>query len=203
MLIYGTEQVSPDVVKINSDAGLAFFIRISYLKIVSPEKIIQNAEFCDDDEKDIIDAGMCYAAEMKAVEYLARAEQCRFKLTQKLINKKYERQYIERALDYLESKNYLNDRRFAQFWLNGRKINHSEGRTKLAAELAVRGISKEDSAAALDDFFETNNEAELCRKAYEKCLRIKKDPEKIIRTLISYGFQYNLIKKIMKSDESE
>ena len=102
-----------------------------------------------------------------------------------------------------ESKNYLNDRRFAQFWLNGRKINHSEGRTKLAAELAVRGISKEDSAAALDDFFETNNEAELCRKAYEKCLRIKKDPEKIIRTLISYGFQYNLIKKIMKSDETE
>ena len=73
MLIYGTEQVSPDVVKINSDAGLAFFIRISYLKIVSPEKIVQNAEFCDDDEKDIIDAGKCYAAEMKAVEYLARA----------------------------------------------------------------------------------------------------------------------------------
>ena len=68
-------------------------------------------------------------------------------------------------------------------WLNGRKINHSEGRTKLAAELAVRGISKEDSAAALDDFFETNNEAELCRKAYEKCLRIKKDPENIIQNL--------------------
>lgn len=200
MLIYGTEQVSPDVVKINSDAGLAFFIRISYLKIVPPEKIIQNAEFCEDDEKDVIDAGMCYAAEMKAVEYLARAEQCRFKLTQKLINKKYERQYIERALDYLESKNYLNDRRFAQFWLNGRKINHSEGRTKLAAELAARGIGKEDVLAALDDFFEMNSETELCRKAYEKCLRTKKDPEKIIRTLMSHGFQYNLIKKVIKSD---
>ncbi|MCR5495616.1 MAG: recombination regulator RecX [Treponema sp.] len=200
MVIYGTEQVSPEVIKINSSAGLAFFIRFSYLKIVSPEEICINAEFQDEKEEDILNAGMCYAAEMKAVEYLARAEQCRYKLMQKLMNKKYEKKYIEEALDYLEAKNYLNDVRFASFWLNSRKINHFEGRSKLLAELLSRGISKEDSSAALEDFYQDNSEEELCRKDYEKCLRAKKDQERIIKTLLSHGFSYSLVKKIMKGE---
>ncbi|MBQ5999837.1 MAG: regulatory protein RecX [Treponema sp.] len=202
MVIYGTEQVSPEVIKINSSAGLAFFIRLSYLNVVSPEKIVLDAEFEGQEEQDIIDAGMCYAAEMKAVEYLARAEQCRFRLSQKLLQKNYEKQYVSRALDYLEHKNYLNDARFAEFWLNGRKINHSEGRTKLLAELLARGIAKDVAQTALENFFQNNSEIDLCRRDYEKCLRIKKDPDKIVRTLISHGFQYSLIKKIM-SEEPE
>ena len=203
MVIYGTEQVSPEVIKINSSAGLAFFIRISYLNEVSPEEIVLNAEFEGQKEQDIIDAGMCYAAEMKAVEYLARAEQCRFKLTQKLLQKNYEKQYVSRALDYLERKNYLNDARFAEFWLNGRKINHSEGHTKLLAELMSRGISKDVAQKALENFFKNNSEADLCRRDYEKCLRTKKDPDKIVRTLISHGFQYSLIKKIMREEAED
>ena len=203
MVIYGTEQVSPEVIKINSSAGLAFFIRISYLKVVSPEEIVLNAEFEGQEEQDIIDAGMCYAAEMKAVEYLARAEQCRFRLTQKLLQKKYEKQYVSRALDYLEHKNYLNDARFAEFWLNGRKINHSEGRTKLLAELMSRGIAKDVAQVALENFFSQNSEYELCRRAYEKCLRAKKDPDRIVRTLMTNGFSYSMIKKIMKEEPED
>lgn len=203
MVIYGTEQVSPEVIKINSSAGLAFFIRISYLKVVSPEEIVLNAEFEGQEEQDIIDAGMCYAAEMKAVEYLARAEQCRFRLTQKLLQKKYEKQYVSRALDYLEYKNYLNDARFAEFWLNGRKINHSEGRTKLLAELMSRGIAKDVAQVALENFFSQNSEYELCRRAYEKCLRAKKDPARTVRTLMTNGFSYSMIKKIMKEEPED
>lgn len=203
MVIYGTEQVSPEVIKINSSAGLAFFIRISYLKVVSPEEIVLNAEFEGQEEQDIIDAGMCYAAEMKAVEYLARAEQCRFRLTQKLLQKKYEKQYVSRALDYLEYKNYLNDARFAEFWLNGRKINHSEGRTKLLAELMSRGIAKDVAQVALENFFSQNSEYELCRRAYEKCLREKKDPDRTVRTLMTNGFSYSMIKKIMKEEPED
>ncbi len=203
MVIYGTEQVSPEVIKINSSAGLAFFIRTIYLKSVQAEHIVINAEFTDEDEKDIIDAGMCYAAEAKATEYLARAEQCRFKLTQKLSAKKYEKQYIDAALDYLESKDYLNDRRFALFWLNDRKLNHAEGRTKLNAELLSRGIKKDDARAALDDFFAANDEQELCCRALQKCLRTKKESDKIVRTLLSLGFSYKIIKNAMDSVSQE
>lgn len=200
LVIYGTEQVSPEVVKVNSSAGLAFFIRFAYLRFVPPESICMNAEFSGEEEQDLIDAGMCYAAEMKAVEYLARAEQCRFKLSQKLLNKKYEKHYVDRALDYLESKNYLNDVRFASFWLNSRKINRFEGKTKLLAELMSRGISKQDARTALEEFFEDITEEELCRRDYEKCMRAQKDSEKIVRTLLSHGFPYSMVKKVMKGE---
>ena len=153
MIVLSKEQVSAEVMKISSDSGLAFFIRNFYLKIVKPESIFENAEFLDEEEQDIVDAGLAFAAESKAVEYLSRSEQSRFGLAKKLGNKNYERKSIEMALDYLEFKNYLSDERFARAWLNSRRINHSEGRTKLAAELASRGISKEISRIALDDFF--------------------------------------------------
>lgn len=200
LIVLSKEQVSSEVMKISSDSGLAFFIRIFYLKIVKPEQIVENAEFFGEDEKDIVDAGFAFAAESKAVEYLARSEQSRFGLSKKLANKNYERKFIEMALGYLEFKNYLSDERFARAWLNSRRINHSEGRSKLAAELASRGISKETAKVALDEFFLENSEIELCRKDFAKISKNCADSEKIIRRLISHGFSYSMIKKVISGD---
>lgn len=197
MVILSTEQVSDEVIKITSDSGLAFFIRFSYLKIVKPDLIVENAEFLGEDEEDIVSSGFAYAAEAKALEYLSRSEQCRFGLTKKLLNKNYEKKFIEAALDFLEEKKYLSDARFSRSWLNSRKINHFEGRTKLAAELAARGISKEIAKVALDDFFAENSEYELCKKDLKKAMRTCKESEKIIRRLISHGFSYSMIKSAM------
>ena len=200
MIVLSKEQVSAEVMKISSDSGLAFFIRNFYLKIVKPESIFENAEFLAEEEQDIVEAGLAFAAESKAVEYLSRSEQSRFGLAKKLGNKNYERKSIEMALDYLESKNYLSDERFARAWLNSRRINHSEGRTKLAAELASRGISKEISKVALDDFYSENPEIELCRKDFLKISKNCADSEKIIRRLVAHGFSYSMIKKVMSGD---
>lgn len=200
MIVLSKEQVSSEVIKISSDSGLAFFIRFVYLKIVKPEDIVENSEFHDDEEKDILDAALAFAAESKAVDYLSRSEQCRFALSKKLANKNHEKKSIEMALDYLESKNYLSDERFSRAWLNSRRINHSEGRTKLAAELASRGISKETAKLALDDFFSENSELELCKKDFAKVSRNCADSEKIIRRLVAHGFSYSMIKKVVSGD---
>ena len=200
MIVLSKEQVSPEVMKISSDSGLAFFIRIFYLKIVKPEHIVENTEFLGEEEKDLVDAGLAFAAESKAVEYLARSEQCRFGLSKKLANKNYGKKSIEMALDYLESKNYLSDKRFSRAWLNSRRINHSEGRSKLAAELASRGIDKETARLSLDEFFQENSEIELCKKDFYKISKNCADSEKIIRRLIAHGFLYSMIKKVISGD---
>lgn len=187
--------------KISSDTGLAFFIRTTYLKTVAPEDIVPQAVFESEAEKDIVDAGLSYGAEVKAMDYLSRCEQSRFGLTRKLLNKNHEKQHIEQALDYLEGKNYLSDQRFSRSWLNSRKINHSEGRIKLSGELSTRGISKEVAKLALDEFFEENSEEELCRKDYAKQCRICSDGEKITRRLMAHGFSYSLIKKVISESE--
>jgi regulatory protein len=159
------------------------------------ERIDVGVEFSEEEADSLMDAGLSCAVELKAVGYLARAEQSRFGLTRKLIEKKYEKKYVEAALDYLEAKGYLSDLRFATAWLNTRRTNHYEGRSRLAAELAARGIARDVANTALDEFFTENDEMEICRKAYEK-LSKSKSGEKLTAAMIRAGFTSKQIRNL-------
>ena len=179
--------------KVAPEEGSAFYVRAEYLPEGLFERIDVGAEFDETDTDSLLDAGLTCAVELKAVGYLARAEQSRFGLTRKLIEKKYDKKYVEAALTYLEGRGYLSDLRFATAWLNTRKINHFEGRSRLASELAARGISREVATTALDEFFTENDEDEICRKAYEK-LSKSKSGEKLTAALMMAGFSLKQIK---------
>ena len=182
--------------KLTPEEGSAFFVRKEYLPEGLFERIDVGLEFDDEETDSLLDAGLTCAVELKAVGYLARAEQSRFGLTRKLIEKKYAKKYVETALTYLEWRGYLSDLRYATAWLNTRKINHFEGRSRLAAELAARGIARDVAGKALDEFFTENDEDELCRKAYEKLSKSKAD-EKLIAALLRSGFSMKQIKSII------
>lgn len=182
--------------EITTVSGPSFFIRTVYLSLIQPEEIVDSAEFLEDKEEELVDAGLCFAVEQKALDYLNRSEQYRMGLTAKLTAKGFSKFHINKALDYLEGKKYLDDRRFAGVWLRNRAITHAEGRTKLAMELASRGIDKAYIKEALDEFFEENSEEEIYVRAYKKCVKIKKDEDKINSYLIKNGFSIKLIQKV-------
>lgn len=181
--------------KIAPEEGSAFFIRAEYLSDISIDSIIPGSEFNDEQTDQLLDAGLASVVELKAVDYLARAEQSRFGLTRKLVAKQFEKKYIDMALDVLEVKNYLSDERFARAWLHGRRLNHYEGRSKLQAELQGRGISKEIAVGAVNEFFTENNEEEICLKAYKKMVKRGKEGDKLIAAMIQAGFTYKQIKE--------
>lgn len=189
--------------EITTVSGPSFFLREIYLSCVSVTDIVEGAVLNEDQTADIIEAGLCFVVEQKALEYLNRSEQCSFNLKRKLLAKGHSKKCIDLALAYLESKNYLSDERFARVWLNNRKINHSEGRIKLLSELLVRGISKNIAEKVLDDFFNENSEEEMCIKAYKKCVKLKKTEEKIISYLINSGFSVKLVNRARDLYESE
>ena len=181
--------------KVAPEEGSAFYVRAEYLPEGVFERIDVGADFDEDETYSLMDAGLTCAVELKAVGYLARAEQSRFGLSRKLIEKKYDKKYVEAALTYLEGRGYLSDLRYATAWLNTRKINHYEGRSRLSAELAARGIAREVATAALDEFFSENDEDEICRKAYEKLSKSKSD-EKLIAALMRQGFSIKEIRNV-------
>ncbi len=184
--------------KVAPEEGSAFFVRADYLPDGLFDRIDTGADFNEAETESLLDAGLTCAVELKAVGYLARAEQSRFGLTRKLIEKKYDKKYVEAALSYLEGRGYLSDLRFATAWLNTRKINHYEGRSRLAAELAARGIARDVATSALDEFFSENDEDEICRKAYEK-LSKSKSGEKLTAALMRSGFSLKMIKHISEN----
>lgn len=181
--------------KVAPEEGSAFYVRVEYLGEDLFNKIDVGAEFDEDETDCLLDAGLTCAVELKAVGYLARAEQSRFGLARKLIEKKFDKKYVEAALTYLEGRGYLSDLRYATAWLNTRRINHYEGRSRLSGELAARGISREDAAAALDEFFEEHDENEICRKAYDKLSKTKSG-DKLTAALICAGFTPKQIKAV-------
>ncbi len=183
--------------KVAPEEGSAFYLRKEYLPEGLFERLDVGVEFDDEEADSLMDAGLTCAVELKAVSFLARAEQSRFGLTRKLIEKKYDKKYVEAALTYLEGRGYLSDFRYATAWLNTRKINHYEGRSRLSAELAARGIAREVANKALDDFFTENNEDEICRKAYEKLSKTKSG-DKLTEALVRAGFPLKMIKRVLE-----
>lgn len=184
--------------KVSFTEGAAFFVRQAYLQSIDVYDIVPDKEYSEEQTNELLDAGLASAVELKAVEYLARAEQSRFGLTRKLIEKKYDKKYVQMAMDFLESKNYLSDERFSRAWLHGRKINHYEGRTRLLAELQSRGISKEIASAAVEEFFTENDELEICQKAYQRFVKRGKEGDKLIAAMMQAGFSYKMIKQVQE-----
>lgn len=182
--------------KITPNKGAWFYARQEYIKSVDLYSIVPEYELSQSQEEEFIESGFICLAELKAISYLARCEQCRFSLTNKLIQKQFKKNHIQKALDFLENKNYLSDKRFATAWLNTRKLNHYEGKTRLLCELLSRGICKETAQECLKEFFTENDEQEICQKAYEKLIKKGKQGEKLISAMLQAGFSYKMIKTI-------
>lgn len=186
------------MVKITPDQGPAFYLRKKYLKNIDFNSLYPGLEITDSDlQGELFDGGLAAAVEFKALSYLARCEQSYFNLTLKLQKKGYKKVYIDMALSYLEGKNYLSDSRFSRAWLNSRGINHYEGRGKLLSLLLSKGISKDISEAAVQEYFQDKDEYEIARKALEKFQKKGKEGDKLVQAMLQAGFSFKIIKSIL------
>lgn len=201
LCIRSVKQVGTDCVEITSLDGSAFFVRLSYLRAVSPAAVCDGAAFADEQADDIIRAGQAFVVEKKCESLLARCEQCRAGLERKMRQKGFDKEPVAYALDYLERRQFLDDGRFAAAWLRSHAVSKCQGRARLAGELAARGISRDIAAAALDAFFAEYDEAALCRKAVAKATRAGRSGDKLVKYLLDSGFSYRLIRAQLERGE--
>lgn len=194
LVIQSTEQTLRGCLKITAVGGSVFFIRKDYLRVVQADSVVEGAEFVEGEEQDLLDAGLAFAAETKACDYLARAEQSRAGLERKLLAKKFDAASVGRALDFLESQNYLSDARFSRAWLRNRNVSRAEGRVRLASGLLQRGIDRKTAEDALDEFCAETTEKHRLERALSKIMRLSKSAslpsEKIVLKLVRLGFAY-------------
>lgn len=200
LCIRSVRQIGTDCVEITSLDGSAFFVRLSYLRVVSPAAVCDGASFADEQADDIIAAGQAFVVEKKCESLLARCEQCRAGLERKMRQKGFGKEPVAAALDYLERRNFLDDARFAAAWLRSHAVSKCQGRARLAGELASRGIGRDVAAAALDAFFAEYDEAALCRKAVAKATRAGRRGDKLLKYLLDSGFPYRLIREQMEGE---
>lgn len=129
----------------------------------------------------------------------------------KLRDKEYSEETIERVITFLHEYRLLDDLKYAQTFLKEKL--RSRGIKKARFELQAKGISKENIELAMESVSTSSVEEDAClkiaQKKYDQLKKREQDEYKLKNKLYTFlagkGFEYDLIsstlRKIMESDE--
>ena len=103
---------------------------------------------------------------------------------------------IEKVIETLMDKKYLNDRRFAEWYIENRSFKKGISRRRLESELYKKGI-EQDLIKELLETSSRTDEAEIRKYILKKGSKVPK--EKLLLRLVSRGFPYDLTKEMVES----
>lgn len=120
-----------------------------------------------------------------------------------LYRKKADPALSEKLIEEFSAKGYLNDTKFAA-WFIDLQSRKNKSQRAIRAELLKKGIAGE----ALDQALEENEIDELAAlkeiiAKKQKLSRYKKDPLKLAQYLTSQGFSYQEVKKCLNNNSAE
>ena len=101
-----------------------------------------------------------------ALALLARRAHTRLEIRRKLLRRAFPEAEVEACLDALAARGWLDDASTATA-LAAARARSGRGRSRIAAELAVKGVSRKDADAALAAL-DPADEARSLRRALEK-----------------------------------
>lgn len=107
-----------------------------------------------------------------------------------------------RVFDRLVDKGYLDDEKFARFWVENRNVRKGTSLRKLRAELGVKGVDRTVVDRVMEDS-ERSDTDELKKIILKKAKRYD-DEQKLMAYLARQGFSFDDIKEALRSlDEDE
>lgn len=125
----------------------------------------------------------------------AKSERCSDELRTKLIGWHIPSEYIEKILENLRRRRYVDDERFAHAYVRDKWLFSRWGRRKIMAGLAAKRIpSAIGRAAVADEIDEEKYYAGLLHAATGKLARISGDADyesgmKVLRSLVAAGYE--------------
>lgn len=104
----------------------------------------------------------------------------------------FSNEIIQRLLD----KKYLDDYRFAEWYVDNRFVKKGISMKRLRMELIKKGVAKE----IIDEVIDGRDDEEELRKMIAR-KRAKYDDEKLLAYLGRQGFSYDLIKQVLSEED--
>lgn len=145
------------------------------------------------------DFGKLYQRTLEWVLARPRSEkETRDYLYKKVFEKKLDKSYIDTAIEKLKEKKYLDDAKFAAFWVENRFTKKGVSQKRLKMELMKKGVSQE----IIDEVLNIRNDEEEILKIIAK-KRAKYDDEKLISYLCRQGFPYQLVQNLVQTYEKD
>ena len=200
MIITNIEAVTKAKSRVYIDEQLAFVL---YKGELYRYKIKKDEEISDETYREIIDEVLTKRAKIRCIYLLKSMDRTEYQLRTKLKQGGYPEEAINRAIDYVKNLHYIDDNRYAQYYIDGR--TGSKSKQQIVQDLLRRGISKEQIQSIYEQK-EPEDETEQIRK----CVAKKRvdletaDPKEINRLygfLMRKGFQASDISTVIRGRE--
>ncbi|MFR4818031.1 MAG: regulatory protein RecX [Blautia stercoris] len=142
-------------------------------------------------------------ATLRAMHILERTDKTEVQLRRKLEESEYPKEAVESAIAYVTSYGYLDDRRYAEHYIEWKK--QGKGKARLKMELVQKGISREIIEEVLEstDFGETREMIRqiILNKRKTDIPMNEKEKQRLYGFLMRKGFSSSDILAVMREEE--
>lgn len=158
----------------------------------------------DDEKKVLIQKDEFSRVRDYAHTLLSYRDRTEYEIKTRLFDKGFHAGTIREVLEFLKSRNLIDDKSFAGKWVDNIFTSRPMGRMRVEHELKKRRINEDIIQEVCDKRLGQDTEYELARKAAEKKLNsLKSYPGEIARKrLFSFlrnrGFDFEIIRDLMK-----
>ena len=104
----------------------------------------------------------------------------------------------DRVFVRLQDRGYINDERFAQWWVENRNMSKGASARKMRSELQAKGVASSIIDTAFGES-ERSDEEEIKKIIAKKRARYP-DDQKLIQYLARQGFSYDTIMSALRTD---
>lgn len=131
----------------------------------------------------------------KLTAMCSRSEHCTRDVMEKMRRWQVDEATSVRVLDYLKREKYVDDRRYARFFINDKVKYNRWGRRKVEQALRMKGVSVDDYADSLSELADADYEEILLPLLRSKMRSVKAASDyelkmKLVRFAMGRGFSY-------------
>jgi len=136
-----------------------------------------------------------------AVRYLARWDRTAAQVEQFLLGKGASAHQAKQTIGRLSDLRYLNDRAYAERWIESRLARQPMGRERLLAELQGKGIGDAVAEGAVNEALSAVDDDTLAKRAFKAWQRKGRrvTPLQAVRLLRQWGFEEETIERTIRA----
>ncbi len=185
--------------------GSSFFSTLQLLagEGLTPADLREGAPLGQEALQRLVEGGRELACRLKALDLLAARAHSRRGLGVKLLRRGFPAAVVEGVLDRLEEQQLLDDRRFADQWVESRLRRRPEGPFPLIAGLRRRGVPRAVAEQAVRSRLGPEEERRSAREALRRLRRRgMEDPSALIARLAARGFRASLVRALLEEENA-
>ncbi|WP_313339594.1 RecX family transcriptional regulator [Sedimentibacter sp.] len=194
------QKKNKDRVNVYIDDNFGFGID---LNILIKYSLTKNMELSDEFIEDILKAEEEINVYNYGLAVLSRSLKSEKQLKEKMLDKGYDPELIDRAIEKLKNRRYIDDEYYCDCLVNSRINGIKYGKRRIAQELYEKGVDREIT----EDKLKGISDEEEFERAYELGLKklksikeedTRKKSSKLSNYLIYRGFDYDTVKKVVE-----